>query len=188
MVYSLNNLLVSVYVTMATELRARGWNVFWHASGETEVFTGGTEQGTVSLIQNIPANPTFITERTTVNLANADQIVLPAFAIDVQPPKRLRRLGLGHVEWEREATIRLGGIVTSSAEQRALASDLYDWLLIGDDDYYMAISDYDSNPSTPPALAPAEVWWANIVTPEVSTGVDAIRYQINAELILRYVE
>ncbi len=188
MVYSLDNLLVSMFVNMATELRSIGWNIFWHGSGDTDAFTGGSEQGTVSLIQNIPANPTFIMGAVAGDYTSSDKIVVPAFAIDVQPPQRLQRMGLGDTQWEREVTIKIGGIAADARQQAALATALYDWLQIGDDDYFMPISDYDTNPSSPPALQAAEVWWANIVTPEVPTEVDAIRYQINVELILRYVE
>lgn len=185
MLYSLDNMTISMFINLATQLRSIGWNIFWHATGETDAFTGGSEQGTITLIQDTPVNPTFIT--SAVNYVDKDTIVIPAFTVRVQPPRKLQRMGLGDTTYEREMDLRIGGIAVNSRQQTALASALYEWLDIGDVNYLMPISDY-ANPAAPVALDPAEVWWSSVTTPEVATEVDTIRYQINIELILRFVE
>lgn len=187
MQYTLDNVMVSMFTNMATEFRNRGWNIFWHASGDTEAFTTGPEVGTMTLIQHVPENPTFITSPTVGDYVSQDKIVTPAFAMQVQPPRKIQRLGLGHTDFEREMDVFIVGIVSNSRQQTTLASALYEWLEIGDTNYYMPISDY-SIPSAPVALTPAEVWWANVSTLEVATEVDTIRYQINVDVKLRYIE
>lgn len=190
MQYSLDNLTVSMYVNLATQLRSAGWNVYWHASGELEAHTSGLPAalGTVSLVQDIPANPTFISGLTDGDYTRQDKIILPAAALRVAPPRKIARLGLGDPRFEREVDIRIACIATDSRQQATLASMLYEWLEIGEDDRYLSVNDYDTDPSTPPALDPVEVWWSSMTTPEVATEVDTIRYQINIELILRFVE
>lgn len=190
MQYSLDNLTINMFMHLATYLKGVGWNVFWHATGETETHTSALPEalGTVSLIQDIPATPTFVVNTADGDYARQDHIVLPAFAVKVDPPRRGDRYGLGDPRYWREADIKIGGIVTDARQQATLASALYEWLLIGDENYMLSIADYDSDPSSPPALDPAEVWWANMTTPEVASEVDNIRYQIHIELILRYVE
>lgn len=187
MLYSIDNVTISMFLNLSTELRRIGWNVFWHASGETEAFTGGTEQGTVSLIQSIPENPTFITDASTGSYGDQSQIIVPAFAMKVQPPRKKQRLGLGDTRFEREYDVKIGGLAANARQQATLASTLYEWLDIGDTNYYMPMWDY-SDPDSPTALDPAEVWWVDVTTQEVATEVDNIRYQINIQLVLRYVE
>ena len=187
MQYSLDNVMISMFVNMATEFREQGWNIFWHASGDTEAFTTGPEVGTMTLIQQVPVNPTFITAPNVGDYLKQDQLVTPAFAMQVQPPSKIARIGLGHTDFEREMDVFIGGVVKDSRQQATLASALYEWLEIGDTNYYMPISDY-SNPGSPTALDPAEVWWADVSTLEVATEVDTIRYQINIEIKLRFVE
>ena len=186
MVYTIDNFLVSMFMNFATEARSRGWNIFWHGSGETEAFTAGTDQGTISLIQDIPENPTFVTKGG--DYTKQDQIVLPAFAISVSVPRKLQIRGLGHDDYEREVTVILAGLAENARQQAALADMIYDWLQIGHDDYYMPISDYSVDPSSPTALDPAEVWWADVQISERVDNTNTLRYHVNTELMLRYVE
>lgn len=189
MQYSINNVTVSVLVHVATVLKAAGWRVFWQASGETEPHTASGEAlGTVSLLQDIPADPTFIAMPQAGDYTRQDVVVLPAFAISVTPPRKLRRIGLGDYRFERETTVRLAGIVASSRQQTTLASTLYDWLQVGEDHHTMVVKDYESNPSAPTDLAPVDVWFVNVATPEIGIAVESIRYRVNITLILRYVE
>jgi hypothetical protein len=187
MQYNLDNIKISMFLNMATELRDKGWNIFWHASGDTDAFTTGPEAGTITLLDEVPLNPTFITSPSAGDYASQDEIVTPAFAMQVQPPRKIARLGLGHTNFEREMDVFIGGIASDSRQQATLASALYEWLEFQDTNYYMPISDY-SIPASPVALDPAEVWWADVSTLEVATEVDTIRYQINIELKLRFVE
>jgi len=189
MLYTLDNFAVSMFVNMATVLKADGWDIFWHASGETDTQTsGGSTKGKVSLIQNIPADPVFITTGTYGDYAKRENIVIPAFAIQVIPPRKIRPLGLGDHRYEREVDIRIAGIATDNRQQATLASTLYEWLQIGETHFTMDIWDYSSNPASPTSLEKANVWFAYVTTPEVAYEVDSIRYQINIDLVLRYVE
>lgn len=187
MLYTIDNVTVSMFINLATEMRSRGWNIFWHATGETEAFTAGTEVGTITLLQSIPQNPTFITREESGDYANQSQVIIPAFAMKTQPPRKIKRLGLGDVRFEREYDIKIGGLAANARQQATLASALYEWLDIGDTNYYMPMWDY-SDPVTPVELDSAEVWWVDVTTQEVATEVDNIRYQINVQLTLRYVE
>lgn len=186
MQYSLDNVTISMFQALALHLRSIGWNVYWHASGDTDAFTGGSDQGTITLIQHVPENPTFLTADAGA-YANKDNVVIPAFTINAQLPRKIRRLGLGHTQYEREMDLVIGGISTDSRQQAILASALYEWLDIEDTNYYMPISDY-STPSAPVALDPAEMWFAKVSTHEVASEVDSTRYQIHIEIILRFVE
>lgn len=189
MQYSVNNITVSVLVNASTVLKAAGWNVFWHATGETETHTaGGDALGTVSLLQDIPEYPTFVTMPSAGDYAKQDNIVLPAFAIDVVPPQSLRRYGLGDYRFERQCSIRLAGIAASKQQQTALASTLLDWLQVGEGHESMSIRDYETNPASPVDLEDAFVWFANVAIPEVAATVESARYRVNVNLILRFVE
>ena len=186
MQYSLDNVTVSMFQNLATYLRSIGWNIYWHASGDTEAFTAGTEQGTITLIQHVPENPTFITANNG-SYANKDNVVIPAFTVMAQPPRKIRRLGLGHTTFEREMDLVISGISTDSRQQSILASALYEWLDIGDTNYYMPVWDY-TIPGSPVSLDPAEVWFTHVATHEVASEIDSTRYQIHIEIILRFVE
>ena len=188
MQYSHDNLLVSVSKHFATFFPSLGYDVFWHASGDTDAETAGQKIGTITLVQKVPQNPTFIVGEDVGNLSQGDQIVLPAFAVHVMPPRKVRRYGIGDPRFEREVQIFVLGMASDSRQQATLASELYEWLDVGDTSYYLDIWDYESNPSSPSTLEPAELWRTSMDTPEVADEVDVIRYQINIELALRFVE
>lgn len=184
MEYTQENVLVSVMVHLATHLRADGWNVFWHSSGQTEAYTTGPEKGTVTLVQAIPDTPTFITQGTRTN---SDEIVLPALAVQVTPTRRIQRYGMGDNRHIREISVRVGGLASTGREQRMLATSMIEWSDVGETNVDFPLQDY-SNPATPVDLEPATLWWAQTTTPEISTEQKNVRFQINTELILQYVE
>jgi len=184
MQYTQENVMLSIFVNLAQHLRQDGWSVFWHSSGQTEAHTAGSSKGTITLIQAIPATPTFITQGTR---ANQDEIVIPALAIQVSPTRRLDRYGLGDSRFHREMQVRIGGIAGNDREQRTIAKSLIEWSDVGEVNVHFPVYDY-TNPNAPVELQHAELWWAHTTTPEVATEVENVRYRINTELILRYVE
>lgn len=188
MKYSTNNIQVSLTLQLAEFLRSKGYDIRWHSTGAVEPQTAGlpSPKDVITLTPEFPVNPTYIVRLNNRSPA-PEEVAVPAFALQaVGSPKRLRRLGLGQKEHERERAIRVDGFAADQHQQKELADLLYDWL--EGDDVRLRVSDYDSDPSNPPSLDPVEVDFAVVDRLELIGEVEAVRHYIQVTAAIRYVE
>lgn len=186
MKYSTNNLTLSLYQHLATQLRSYGYDVRWWATGDVEFLTGGTSKGVMTLVPEFPANPTTIV-RLTAGTPTESEIVIPAFTLQVVGgPIKIARYGLGDSRFERERLFLIDGFVRDQYEHRELADLLYEWL--EPSGTYLTVWDYDANADAPPELDPALVWDLQVDRRELTDGDEAIRYYIALRGSVRYFE
>lgn len=187
MKYDTTNMTLSLYRHLSELLRGLGYDVFWHATGETDPQTAGLaeKKGTITLVPEFPANSSTIV-RLISGSPDEHQIAVPAFALKVLGgPKKIKRQGLGDPIFERERRFRIDGFALDSAGHRALADSLYDWL--EGTDKRLDIWDY-SGGSNPTPLEPALVRFAEVDREELYQENEAIRYYIHLIAALRYYE
>lgn len=190
MLYTTDNLVVSLTMALATYLRANGYDVFWQASGDTDAQTAGLAQAKaiVTLVAEFPANPTYIV-RLKSEQSGAEEIVVPALSLRATTmPKRIALLGLGHKEywWERE--IMIDGLAADDFQQRDLLDLLHDFQQ-SEEFKEFTIYDYKSDPTTPPQLDnPARVMSAGERGQELVHENPAVRYYLQGTMRVQYVE
>lgn len=186
--YSTDNLLISLNRKLAESLRAFGYDVRWFATGEVETHTaGGEAKGTVTLVPDFPANPTYIVRLNDGGSPGAEEIAVPAFALRLDDsPERGDRAGIGESVFYRERTFEIDGFAADDFQQRELMDFFYEWLQIGD--VYLPVWDYSTDPDNPTSLEPLEVWRAYVEKENFLHEIEAIRYYIRIVAIVRYVE
>jgi hypothetical protein len=191
--YTTENLLVNISTAFADRLRAAGYDVFWHTTGSTDAQTAGlpAAKGTVTIVPEIPANPTFITRLkdgdTHADLA-PEEIAVPVFTVSIEDlPRKEKRHGIGRgaaFRYVRE--FEIDGLAADAFQHRELADLLFEWL--GEGDVYLTILDYDADPENPPELRPVTVRWADVVKPELPSEDRNLRYYVGAKAGLEYIE
>jgi hypothetical protein len=190
MKYTTNNMTVSLTLALAVFLRSHGYDVHWHATGDTDAQTAGlsTAKGTVTLVPEFPANPTYIV-RLRDDSAGAEEVVIPA--LSVQLPNGASRgdiLGLGDPRYFWQRDLRVDGLATDEFQHRELADLLHDWLQSVERKEF-TVYDFDTDPSGTTLLEPCWVDHADKVWRTELTGdVDTIRYYVRATATLSYVE
>lgn len=189
MQYSTSNVLISVQKQFAQRLLEEGYAVRYQATREVTLPVG-TVKGTVTLVPEFPPDPLNVVRSPVLNdgtVPTDTQVMVPAFAISIPgSPKKMRRAGIGDAAFERWLTIYIYGFAYNDFQQRALKDLLYEWLEIGD--VRLSVWDYDSNPSSPTALDRMDVVNAIIGKEERVTEIDAIRYFLEAEIIVSFFE
>lgn len=186
MIYSTNNLTLSLGKHFSLLLRNNGFDVFWKASGRTQPRATVEAKGTATIVPSFPANPTHI-KRLTVGSPANHEVVIPAFSLRVLgSPRKLQRAGIGDPTFERERSFRIDGLARDSFEHRAFNDMLYDWLQATD--VYLDIWNYDVNRAAPPPLEKVWVNTARVSEEELTTGDEAHRYYVSCVAALRYFE
>lgn len=189
MKYSTNNVLISLHRAFSEYARPLGYNIRWHATGDVEAHTSALPEAkaTITLVPDFPANPAYIVRLNDGSSPSAEQIAVPAFAIQLpDTPTRMERAGIGESVFFRERVFRIDGFVYDEFQQRELMDLFYTWLQIGD--VLLPVWDYDTNSDTPPVLSPLDVWNAYVEKDEFASEVEAIRYYIKVTGVVRYVE
>jgi hypothetical protein len=189
MLYSTTNMTISLTKALATYLRSRGYDVFWHQTGTSQPHTAGAgaARAEVTLVQEFPANPVSIV-RLKTETTPQDKIVVPALSLQViGTPERVTILGLGHRDYRWERHFRVDGLAADEFQHRELQDLLHDWLQ-NQEGVLLDVSDYDTNPADPPELEPVEVVDATIDRKELVTEIEAVRYYVRAQATVTYTE
>lgn len=193
MKFTTNNVQTSLTLDLAAFLRGKGFDVRWHATGDTEGQTAGLvgAKDTVTFVPDFPENPAFIVRKQGLNgdSTGAEEVVVPAVTVQaLHTPTEIGIIGLGHPErdWERE--IRVEAIAADAFQHRELADLLHEWLL-GTTGKAFTIYDYDADPGTPVALdEQMRVVSAYVRRTMLPHEVEAVRPYINATAVLAYIE
>lgn len=186
MLYSERNLYVSTALELSRRLRDAGFSVFFWDSQVEEPHTSDLPEAieTITLLKRFPDDPTRIVGLNS-GRSNRDEVVIPALAIAVlDAPRTVRAAGIGERVCEREREILIQGLATSDTHM-LITEVLSDWL--DQVDSKIPVNDY-SDPGDPRALPPVEVHRVVIISPEDSSEVGVYRYQIQADLHVRYFE
>lgn len=191
MIYSSDNISVSIQRSFATALKAFGYNVLWRATDDFEAkTTGGTAKGTVTILPEFPENPAYLVKSAGLNdgsTPKAEEIAVPAFVFVLPTgPKKISIAGIGHSDYEWQRGFRIEGFAWDEFQQRELMDFFYTWLQRGN--VRLPIWDYVTNPSAPPALDPVDVIRADVEKTELIHEVAAIRYYLSASAIISYYE
>ena len=188
MQYSQINVGLSVYRHIADQLLAAGYDVHWFADGSTETQTAGLPSAlaTITLVDAVPANPTSIVRLTEGMTAQAHEIPVPAFAIEVGRRRQLRRLGLGDSTFEWERPVRIEGFCDTPIQHRVLPDLFEDWLK--GQDTRLPAWDFVANGANPPRLEDFIVQFTDVGTQELTAGDEATRYYVQIMTFLRYFE
>lgn len=190
MKFSTNNVQISMTIALATEFRAKGFDVFWHSTREQDNHTnGGIAKDVVTLVPEFPANPAFIVRKQGLRSDSpVEEIVVPAFSVQLPSyPKRGEILGLGHPEYEWDRLFRVDGLAADEFQHRQIGDLLHDWLQSIEEKEF-SIYDYDTDPANPPLLGPVRIKFPQVERLELVQESEAARYYIRATAILRYVE
>jgi hypothetical protein len=189
MKYTTTNVKTSMTLALADFLRAKGYDVLWHASGETEGQTAGLDapKATVTLVPEFPANAAFIV-RLKGDSAGAEEIVIPAFAVHVALPRRDSIQGLGHSDYTWMRDLRVDGLAADEFQQTDLAELLHEWLQSVEDKQFV-ILDYTSDAADPSPLDPLWIEHADPVwSTELVGAVEAVRFYTRATAVMSYIE
>jgi hypothetical protein len=210
--YTTTNLEVSMTLCLADMLRAKGYDIYWHATGTTDAHTttSGGAKGTITLVPDFPANPTYIVRLKSEN-AGPEEIVLPALTLHcLRGARRVEHVGLGHADYLWERHVLIDGLARDEFQQRELADLLHEWL---NDEWRkrMPMGDFgapeqSANTATEffppdffamsavvegqgvPALHDAYVEMATTDREELSVENEAARHYLRADVLLRYYE
>lgn len=187
--YSTDNMLISLNRNLSDALRAFGYDIRWQATGNIEGQTSGAAQskGTITLVPDFPAEPTYIVRLNDGSSPSAEEIAVPAFSLRVSDgPRKRSRLGIGSLEFERERAFQIDGFAYDEFQQRELMDFFYDWLDEGNK--RLPILDYSLDAASPTPLPSVDVWRAYVEKEELIHEVQAIRYYVKVTGIVRYVE
>jgi hypothetical protein len=187
--YNTNNVKVSLTAEVATYLRSRGYDVFWHATRETDAETAGLTAplATITLVPSFPAIPTYI-RRLNSSDGGSDEIIVPAFTLYTdETPNRVASLGLGHKDYEWSRRVLIDGFADTAFQQAELADVFQDWLQ-SEEQKEFVIYDYATDPTTPPALDPMRVMFSHIDQLELVNENEAVRYYVKVIMLLNYEE
>lgn len=190
MVYSTNNVTLSLHKHFSELLRENGYNVFWHAWKDLEPHTSGLPEakGTITLVPEFPANPSYLVRLTDGNPAQDKHLIgVPAFSVQViGSPRKIRRQGLGDPVFERERRFRIDGFCTDAFQHRELADLFYSWL--EGTDKRLEMWDFETDGSNPPQLEPVYIQFAEVDREELIGENEAIRYYVHLQAAFRYFE
>lgn len=191
MKYTSVNITISVQRSLATALKAFGYNVLWKATGDLETQTaGGSAKGTVTLVPEFPENPAYLVKSAGLNDGSTpkeEEIAVPAFAFILPTgPKKIHIAGIGHTDYEWQRGFRIEGFAWDEFQQRELMDFFYSWLQSGT--VRLPVWDYTSNPSAPPALDMVDVIRSDVDKSELIHEVAAIRYYLSVSAIISYYE
>jgi hypothetical protein len=190
--YTTDNLLTSLQIALANALRAFGYDILWKATDTREAQTAGldTPKGTITLLPAFPANPAYLVRSAGLNDGNIpkdEEITVPAFSLRLPTaPKKIRRMGIGEHEFERRRGFTITGFAWDEFQQRELLDFFYEWLDGGD--VYLPVWDYTSDPATPLPLNPVQVERVDVISGELVTEVEAVRYPLSASAVISYIE
>ena len=187
MLYSTNNMMISLNIVLADYLRDAGYDIYWYSTGTTDSHTSGLPESldTITLVPEFPVNPVHIVRLNSGNVAEGE-IAVPAFSLQLpSSPRKVRRDGLGSSVFERERILRIDGFARNSFQHRALHDLFYEWV---DADVQIPIYDYDTDPNTPTEIDPVYVQRTAVDRFELVHEVDTIRYYIRFEASLLYYE
>ena len=199
MLYSTNNVQISLTVALAEYLRAQGYDVYWHTAALLEEQTAGLAEAKaiITLVPEFPSDPVFILPANPENVQRlksegvpSAEVIVPALSLQIiGSPRKGKIQGLGHRDYEWTRDLRVDGLAADAFQHRALADLLFEWLS-GNDYRYLPVNDYDTNPTTPPALSPVEVLQdsSSAIRNELIHEVAAIRYYVQAQTRISYVE
>lgn len=193
MKYSTNNVQISLTLHLAEFLRARGYDVLWHADKSVDAQTAGLAEpkDTITLVPDFPENPAFVVRKQGLNgdTASAEEVVVPAMTLMVlDTPTPIGIRGLGHRDRDWERSFRIDGIASDDFQQRELADLVHDWLL-DEQNKTFTISDYDTDTVNPPVLAdPVVVEFAHVGRKTLPQEVEAVRPYFYATVTLSYIE
>ncbi len=187
MLYTPDNIQVSLTLWLADKLKAAGYNIRWQMTGDSEAHTaGGSAIGTMTLVKEAPENPEHIVVLNDGDTPEADHIPIPAMTLQIAgPEERKSRYGLGHSEFFRRLPIRIDGFGRDEFEQADLVKLFQTW--VGRGTGNLAISDY-TDPNVPVALAPAEVVRFRADKDELLGANKALRYYVYLWFEIEYVE
>lgn len=190
MLYSTNNIWVSLNVLFAEMLLDNGFDVRWWASDtlESNYVDPYAPRAEVTLVRKFPANQANIVRLKGGGLDSEDEVVIPAFSLYVaSQPQKIARAGIGESVFLRSRRVRLEGLAANEDQHILLGDLVSDW--IDSDDVEFQISDYDTDPSAPPPIVD-KVWVADAVVAvgEFPMRPQNFRYQIVAEWEIRYFE
>lgn len=187
--FSRLNVATSLQTHLAAFFLSRGYDVHWHATGETEAQTAGlaVAKATVTFTPSFPANPQHIV-RLKSDSGGREEVVVPVLALRMEgSPVRTGLLGLGHrdADWEWEFLIDCFAL--DEFQQEDLASLLTDWLL-DEHEKVFEIFDYDTNPDLPTAVGPLRVVTGGVDPAILPIPQESARYHILASAIVTFIE
>jgi hypothetical protein len=181
MLYTTTNLQIGATLDFASRMQKAGYNIFWHAVGVLDPSTAeGEPLGTITLVRDFPANPTYVVGLKSESPAE-HEVVVPAFTVQVLSPRKLQRLGIGNPLFFRERVVQIDGLVANQFQHRELADLIYSEY--DKDKVFISVTDDAGD-----ALEPVRVPMVRVVRTEAIDQDESIRYYIRAVLVLSYVE
>jgi hypothetical protein len=193
MKYTTTNVQASLALDLARFLQAEGYDVLWQATQTRWGQSAGlaTAKATVTIAPDFPDDPRLIV-RLNSDPAVAQEIVVPALAVVVEPRERAGGMGLGHRDslWERRVVV--DGFAADAFQQRELVDALSAWLT-REPSYAVAAVDVDNAPAVGaddvPTLDPLTVRKAEADPPTVAvTELEAVRFYVRLVAYVQYVE
>jgi hypothetical protein len=185
--YTPDNIQVSLTLWLADKLKQAGYNIRWQMTGDTEAHTaGGDALGTITLVKEAPENPEQIVVLNEGDVPAADEIPVPALTLQIAGPEESKgRYGLGHEEFFRRTPIRVDGFARNEFEQSDLVKLFQTW--VGRGSGTLPISDY-TNPNAPVVLEPAVIVRMKADKDELLGANKALRYYVYLWFEIEYVE
>jgi hypothetical protein len=172
MKYSTQNCTISFSLQLADFLRSRGYDIYWNESGVLEEQTAGLPEAldTVTLVEEFPAEKTYIVDVEDRSTLAPGQVAIPALCLTLPTgPERLRRTGLGDAVHLRRRLVLVDGFASGDAQWKALADVLHDFACGGREqengrrtDVYLSVQDFDMDAEDPPELPPVHVEWGEV--------------------------
>lgn len=189
MLFSTDNVLVSLTLALADHLRLNGYDVYWQATGTTDPQTAGLAQAKalVTLVPEFPANATYIVGLKSEQ-SGAEEVVVPALSLRLTTsPKRVKILGIGHKDytWERECMI--DGLAADAFQQRELVDLLHEFQQSVEWKEF-SVFDYETDPNAPALVGPVRVVAAGERSSQLVHDNPAVRYYMQATAKLQYEE
>lgn len=162
--YSENNIVNSIASVLASNLLSANYLVYWQARDGVQTPDGfyygwstnyatymadGTflaritaAKGMVTLVEHIPASPTWILRPiTTAGPIGQDQLVLPVLSVEVGPMLNVKNYELGSAKSWRSRHLVIDGYVRDQSEQKTFMDLLSIWF---DNETFFSVQDHDA--------------------------------------------
>jgi len=195
MLYSTNNVVISLTLQMGDLFRENGYDLFWRTTGNkvNREDTALESKGIVTMTSYFPANPTYFVrlKNRTADTTEQHQVIVPAFTLyTLQSPVKEKREGIGSSVFFRERPIRIMGFVEDQFQHREFIDLLHTWLDRENTrrDKRLKIWNYDEKSNNPDELPEVNIPWAKIFGQEVYGDSGVTRYYIEGTFVIHYVE
>ncbi len=182
--YTSLNLTTSAAVYLANKFTSEGWEVHWQA---TNVFSGTATQGTVTLVPELPDEPSNLVLPKSGSVWTQHEVIIPAFTVQLSAePTEETRAGLGEDVFESRARILVDGYVADQAQHLAFATMFRNWFR---KDTYFPVYDFESNPTSPLLVDEFVQFEDRFLSRLEAVNVPRpVRYYLNLEVDISYFE